>query len=104
MERYIWTAKVLPGKLDEYVRRHREMWPEMTEALNQAGIHNYTIWQRGDRLIGYYECESVRRALEIQDGTPVVQKWRDSMKNLMAMEANSGDDQASGFRQVYYHE
>ena len=57
MERFAWTAKLLPGKKEEYIRRHDEIWPEMTELLNKAGIHNYTIWLVGDELFGYYEAE-----------------------------------------------
>ena len=40
MERYAWKATVLPGKLDEYVRRHNAIWPELKEVLHQAGIRN----------------------------------------------------------------
>ena len=28
MERYAWKARVLPGKLEEYIRRHDQIWPE----------------------------------------------------------------------------
>ncbi|MFQ6937771.1 MAG: L-rhamnose mutarotase [Oscillospiraceae bacterium] len=38
MERYAWKATVLPGKLEEYIRRHNEIWPEMKDVLHQAGI------------------------------------------------------------------
>ena len=41
MERYAWKATVLPGKLEEYIRRHNEIWPEMKDVLHQAGIRNY---------------------------------------------------------------
>ena len=50
--RYTWKARVLPGKLAEYIRRHDEIWPEMTDVLNQAGIRNYTIWNLRDELFG----------------------------------------------------
>ena len=54
MERYAWKATVLPGKLEEYIRRHNEIWPEMKDVLHQAGIRNYTIWNVGNELFGYY--------------------------------------------------
>ena len=56
MERYTWTAKVRDGMLEEYARRHAEIWPELVEVLRQAGIRNYTIWNTGSALFGYYEC------------------------------------------------
>lgn len=58
MERYAWKATVLPGKMDEYKRRHSEIWPEMTTMLNQAGIHNYTIWNCGDELFGIMNAKA----------------------------------------------
>ena len=42
MERFAWTAQLLPGRLDEYIRRHDEIWPEMSTVLEEAGIRNYT--------------------------------------------------------------
>ena len=62
MERYAWRATVLPGKLAEYKRRHDDIWPEMRAVLAAAGIRNYTIWNVGDTLFGYYECDSVEYA------------------------------------------
>ena len=45
----------MPNMRDEYVRRHDEIWPEMIDELRAAGIRNYTIWNNGDELIGYYQ-------------------------------------------------
>ena len=57
LEKCTWKATLKPGKKAEYIRRHDEIWPEMTEVLMRAGIRNYTIWCCGDELFGYYECE-----------------------------------------------
>ena len=86
MERYAWRARLLPGKKEEYIRRHDEIWPEMKAVLREAGIRNYTIWREGDDLFGYYECESVREAGRVQDESPVVARWNDYMKDVMVME------------------
>ena len=72
MERYAWKAIVLPGMLDEYVRRHDAIWQEMKDVLHQAGIRNYTIWNVGNELFGYYECDSVEEAARVQAASPVV--------------------------------
>lgn len=60
LEKCTWKATLKPGKKAEYIRRHDEIWPEMTEVLTRAGIRNYTIWCCGDELFGYYECEKAR--------------------------------------------
>jgi len=85
MERFAWKGTILPGKKEEYIKKHDEIWTEMTELLNQAGIHNYTIWNIGDELFGYYECESVAFALKTQEESPVVARWNEYMKDLMSM-------------------
>ena len=87
MERYAWKATVKEGMLEEYVRRHNEIWPELTEVLRQAGIRNYTIWNCGSELFGYYECEKgADYAAAVQAGSQVVDRWNDYMKDVMVME------------------
>ena len=87
MERYAWKATVLPGKLEEYIRRHNEIWPEMKDVLHQAGIRNYTIWNVGNELFGYYECEKgVAYAEKVQAESPVVDRWNAYMKDILELE------------------
>ena len=86
MEKYAWYATVNPGCLDEYRRRHDEIWPELVELLKKAGISNYTIWTNGNFLFGYYECEYGRDfAAKTQAGSEVVAKWNEYMKDVMTM-------------------
>lgn len=87
MERYAWKARVKDGMLDEYRRRHDEIWQEMKDVLKEAGICNYSIWNVGDELFGYYECEKgVAYAAKVQAESPVVDKWNEYMKDVMEME------------------
>ena len=103
MERFAWKARVLPGKLDEYIRRHDEIWPEMTKVLNVAGIRNYTIWTTGEELFGYYECDSVEHAAKVQATSPVVDKWNAYMKEVMVMEIDPATGTAVQLKQVFFH-
>ncbi|MBQ6713958.1 MAG: L-rhamnose mutarotase [Clostridia bacterium] len=86
MERYAWKATVLPNKLEEYIYRHDNIWPELKEVLSKAGIRNYTIWNVGNDLFGYYECDSIEKAGRVQADSPVVKKWNEYMKDVMVME------------------
>ena len=38
MERYAWRGRVKEGCIEEYKRRHAEIWPEMKAVLKEAGI------------------------------------------------------------------
>jgi len=104
MERFAWKAKIKPGMKAEYIKRHDEIWPEMTELLNEAGIHNYTIWCIGDELFGYYEAEKgVQLAADIQGNSPVVAKWNIHMQDLMEMVKDPETDRPLQLEQVFYH-
>ena len=87
MEKYAWKAILKEGKKEEYVRRHNEICPEMLEVLEAAGIKNYTIWNTGNELFGYYECEKgADYAAAVQNESPVVAKWNEYMSDVMIME------------------
>ena len=102
MERYAWKAKVLPGMLDEYQKRHDAIWPELKEVLKAAGIRNYTIWNVGDDLFGYYECDNVAYAAKVQAESPVVDRWNEYMKDVMVMEMDPVTGAQPLMKQVFF--
>ncbi|NQD39908.1 L-rhamnose mutarotase, partial [Glutamicibacter halophytocola] len=54
--RVCFQLQVLPELMDQYIERHREVWPQMLQAIEEAGRRNYSLFLRGDGLlIGYYE-------------------------------------------------
>ena len=61
----------------------------MLEVLKKAGIKNYTIWNTGNELFGYYECEKgVEFAARVQKESPVVERWTEYMKDVTVMETD----------------
>ncbi|MBP3478126.1 MAG: L-rhamnose mutarotase [Oscillospiraceae bacterium] len=86
MEKYAWKAIIKDGCFDAYCKRHDEIWPELVAVLKEAGICNYTIWNIGNELFGYYESEQgADHAARVQAQSPVVDKWNDYMKDVMVM-------------------
>ena len=104
MERYAWKAKVREGMLEEYIRRHDEIWPEMKEMLHQAGIRNYSIWNVGVDLFGYYECDSVAEACRVQAGSEINAKWDAYMADVMVMERDPVTGAQPLLKQVFSFE
>jgi len=87
MEKYAWHGKIVPGKQEEYQKRHDQIWQEMKDVLKEAGIRNYTIWMMGNELFGYYECEQgIDYAAKVQTESEVVKRWDDYMKDILIME------------------
>ena len=103
MERYCWKAKIKPGKKEEYILRHNNIWPEMVELLKSAGISNYSIWISGDDIIGYYECEKgVDFAAKTQANSKIVDKWNEYMKDVMEMETDPITGAQPHLEEVFY--
>jgi L-rhamnose mutarotase len=69
--------------LEEYKARHSEVWPEMREALRQAGWRNYSLFARDDGLIvGYVETDDFDAALAAMQSSPVNERWQAEMAPL----------------------
>ena len=103
MERYAWKAQVLDGQLEEYKRRHDQLWPELKAVLKEADISNYTIWNVGNDLFGYYECEKgVEYAARVQAESPVVDRWNAYMKDVMIMDMDPVTGAQPRLEQVFF--
>ena len=103
MQRYLWKGRIREGKRDAYIERHNNIWPEMTQMLNEAGVHNYSIWLIGDELIGYYECEDVDFANRYQADSLINQKWDTFMADVMYMETDPATGCEVVCEEVFYH-
>lgn len=100
MFRYAWKAYV--RDIEEYRRRHDAIWPEMTEMLNEAGIHNYTIWNFGNELFAYMECSiDPMDSVRIQAASEVNRRWGEYMKDILYYA--EGTDGPTELTQVFLH-
>jgi L-rhamnose mutarotase len=80
-----WT-RLKAGLEAEYVRTHRQIWPEMKAAIAAAGIRNYSCYIHGCELFSYFEVEDLAAAWTFLDNSPVAQKWQETMAHLMDVE------------------
>ncbi|MEX0771474.1 MAG: L-rhamnose mutarotase [Balneolaceae bacterium] len=78
--------KLKPGCEEEYKKRHDEIWPELLQALKDAGIHDYSIFldEETGTLIAVQKLEEDHSAGRLPE-LPVMQKWWDHMKDLMTV-------------------
>ncbi len=80
MTRVCFLLKVRAGKLEEYRRRHMEVWPEMLAALRATGWHNYSLFLRPDGLlVGYLETPDFEQARARMQDHPVNARWQAEM-------------------------
>ena len=64
MQRVGFVLKVRQELLEEYKGTHQNVWPEMQQALREAGWTNYSLFAREDgTLFGYLETEDFEHSL-----------------------------------------
>jgi L-rhamnose mutarotase len=84
VKRFCFIMELKPGAEQEYVRRHREIWPEMLSALRDAGIRNYTLFRRDRMIIAYSECEpDGESAFRTMAQTEVNANWSEWFEDLI---------------------
>ena len=95
MERVGFVLKVKADRLDEYKRRHREVWPEMLDALRDTGWRNYSLFLREDGLLfGYLETDDFQAALAGMAQTEVNARWQAEMAPFFESTAGRAADEA----------
>jgi len=90
-----FVLRVRPERMAEYKARHREVWPEMLDALRAAGWSNYSLFAREDGLlVGYVEVEDFDAARAAMDDTEVNARWQAEMASFFEMPAGRAPDRS----------
>jgi L-rhamnose mutarotase len=80
VERVCFLLRVRPDRLDQYRERHREVWPEMLDALREAGWRNYSLFLGDDGLlVGYLESDDFAAAQRAMAEAEVNDRWQRDM-------------------------
>jgi L-rhamnose mutarotase len=82
-QRSSFVLRVRPDRIDEYLANHRNVWPEMLDALRGAGIRNYTIFRSGNEVFGYFEADDLAAAGRYLAQQEVCTRWQDHMAGLL---------------------
>jgi L-rhamnose mutarotase len=91
MERVCFLLRVRPERLEEYKARHRAVWPEMLDALREAGWRNYSLFLGEDGLlVGYVETDDFEAAQRAMAATAVNDRWQREMAEFFGERADEG--------------
>jgi L-rhamnose mutarotase len=104
MQRVCFVLQVKPDRLDEYKRRHREVWPEMLSALRETGWNNYSLFLREDgMLVGYVETEDFERARREMGKREINARWQREMADFFVQTEGLLLDRAMQPLQEVFH-
>ena len=87
MSVHAFRMQLKPGTVEEYRRRHDEIWPQLVELLSASGIHDYSIFLDEETLALFavlkLRADNSRDALPKH---PIMKLWWDHMAPLMEVE------------------
>ncbi len=84
MIREAGIMKLYPGVVDEYKKRHNEIWPELVADIKEHGAKNYSIYfdEATNQLFSYLEIED-EELWQQRAGGEITKKWWAYMADLM---------------------
>ena len=84
MLRQAYTMKLKPGFESEYKKRHDEIWPELSKALRESGVSDFSIFldERTLTLFAFRKIGDAEKFAALPRLT-IVRKWWDYMSPLM---------------------
>ena len=83
MVKLVQRLRVKADMLNEYKKRHDEVWSEMSELMHDCGIHNYTIWSFGGDLFAYCEIDDLKTYEALLRESEIKQKWDEFMSDII---------------------
>jgi L-rhamnose mutarotase len=79
-----------PGFAREYRKRHDEIFPELAQALKDAGASDYSIWldPEANHLFGILTLSDDNRMDKLPE-TEIAKRWWAHMADIMATDADN---------------
>ena len=90
MQTRAFRMNLNPGQAAEYRRRHDEIWPELAQALLEAGVVDYRIFldEPANALFATLTHEDAH-SLDELPGTALMQRWWNFMQDIMPSHADA---------------
>lgn len=91
MRRFVLTLQLRPDPIlvQEYVARHREVWPAVLDSLRDSGILRSEIFLNGFQLIMVLDTTdefSFERKAAMDQANTVVMQWEKEMAQFQAVD------------------
>ena len=104
MTRVAFVLRIRQHLIDDYRAKHREVWPEMLDALRRTGWRNYSLFLRSDgTLFGYFETPGTfEEALEGMAREPVNERWQRLMVPYFEGSGAAADTMMDQLEEVFH--
>ncbi len=103
MQRVAFQLRVREGMTEAYDQAHREVWPELLEALARFGVREYSIFRRGQQLFLTLRVPDFSRLLTQLAESDVNRRWQEKMAPLFEPVPDLADNETlATMTEVFY--
>jgi L-rhamnose mutarotase len=83
-KRMAFKMKLNPGMLEEYKKRHDDLWPELYKLLKDSGLSEYSIFfDEETNILFAFQKQAGDKGSQDLGQTEIVQKWWKYMADIM---------------------
>lgn len=83
-KRMAFKMKLNPGMLEEYKKRHDDLWPELHSLLKDNGLSEYSIFfDEETNILFAFQKQAGDQGSQDLGQTEIVQKWWKYMADIM---------------------
>ena len=83
-KRVAFKMKLNPGMLEEYQKRHDDIWPELHQLLKDSGLSEYSIFfDEETNILFAFQKQAGDKGSQDLGKTDIVQKWWKYMADIM---------------------
>ena len=96
-----YIGKIKPGKVDDYVKAHEEVWPELIQVMKKAGLEKEICFLYGNHVFFYREAADLDGALDKLSREPLNQKWDEYMASILEKPTTDSSDFFLQMKEVF---
>lgn len=83
-KRMAFKMKLNPGMLEEYKKRHDDLWPELHKLLKDSGLSEYSIFfDEETNILFAFQKQAGDKGSQDLGKTEIVKKWWKYMADIM---------------------
>jgi L-rhamnose mutarotase len=89
-ERIAFRMNLNPGQAAEYELRHNNVFPELSQALKDAGVSDYSIWfDEGTHHLFAILTRTDDHTMDALPDTEICKRWWAFMADIMETDAHN---------------
>lgn len=107
VQRFGQLLGLRPECFAEYERQHANVWPEILNALHDAGVRNYSIFHFQGQLFAYFEyigpAAEFPERMQRLARAPRMREWWDLMEPMQVpLEGRNRGDWWASMQEVFH--